>query len=490
MSSPTNYPVRVEATRDPRLSRWLWLVKWVLAIPHYLVLVFLWIGFVLLSVAAFVAILATGRYPRPIFDFNVGVMRWTWRVQHYAYGALGTDRYPPFTLADVPDYPAHLDVEYPARLSRGLVLVKWWLLAIPHYLIVGLFVGGVAFTVNGSDNNGLPWASGGIVGVLVLVAAIVLAVKGAYPPAIYDLVVGMDRWAIRVAAYAALMTDVYPPFRLDQGGSESGPTGPGTVPSPGAPGTDGRALPVPGAGSAGWTAGRVAAVVTGAVVTAGSLGLLAGGSALLWADRTQRDDAGYISAGEQSYRTTGYALTSEQIDLSVPHMMAGSIEDLIGTLRARIEAADPGREVFLGIARSADAERYLAGAAYASIGDVASGTDNVTEHRGGPISVPPDQTDIWVARTTGSGTQEVTWKPENGSWTVVAMNADASAGLNLDVQAAATLPGLPWVVGCLLGGGGLFLLVGVVLIVVPARRAGRMTAPPAPTAKVREPVGS
>jgi hypothetical protein len=222
MTMASTYPVRVDATLDPHLSRWLWLVKWVLTIPHYLVLIFLWIAFFVMSVVAFFAILFTGRYPRPVFEFNLGVLRWSWRVNYYAYSALGTDQYPPFTLADVPEYPARLQVPYPERLSRGLVLVKWWLLAIPHLIIVGVFAGGGTWFATQSDTKGYSWTGGGLIGLLVFIAAIVLAVTGRYPRGLYDFILGLNRWALRVGAYVALMTDVYPPFRLDSGGQDPG----------------------------------------------------------------------------------------------------------------------------------------------------------------------------------------------------------------------------------------------------------------------------
>lgn len=221
------YPVHLRGDLDEPVSRWLWLVKWLLAIPHYIVLFFLGVAFFVMTVIAGFAILFTGRYPRSIFDFNVGVMRWTWRVSYYGYSALGTDRYPPFTLQPT-DYPADLEVEYPERLSRGLVLVKWWLLAIPHYIVLAVLAGGwlggwgagVATGESAGEGDTRLWAFGSLLGVLVLFAAVVVLFTGRYPRPLFDFVMGINRWVYRVWAYAALMRDEYPPFRFDQGPRE------------------------------------------------------------------------------------------------------------------------------------------------------------------------------------------------------------------------------------------------------------------------------
>ena len=153
-------------------------------------------------VIAFFAILLKARYPRGLFEFNVGVLRWTWRVNFYAYSALGTDRYPPFSLRST-DYPADLSLEYPERLSRWLALTKWWR-AIPHYFLISIFQGGFGFR-----------EGGGLISLLVLFAGVAMLFTKRYPRGIFEFVMGLNRWTYRVAAYALLMTDQYPPFRLD-----------------------------------------------------------------------------------------------------------------------------------------------------------------------------------------------------------------------------------------------------------------------------------
>ena len=197
------YPVNIRGELTIPPARGWWLLKWLLGIPHYICLIGLWIAFVVVWIITFFAILITGKHPKGLFDFKVGVLRWSWRVGFYSYEVLGTDKYPPFSLDPDPEYPADLDIPYTEKMSRGLVLIKWWLLAIPHYIITALFQGG------GGQQSQV-----GLTFILAIFGAIALLFTGKYPSDIFKLVVGLNRWSYRVAAYVGLMTDIYPPFRL------------------------------------------------------------------------------------------------------------------------------------------------------------------------------------------------------------------------------------------------------------------------------------
>ncbi len=471
MAAVEAYPVRVGASLDRPLSRWLWLFKWVLVIPHCIALAILWAAFMLLSVVAFFAILLTGRYPRGIFEFNVGVLRWTWRVQYYSISAFGTDQYPPFTLADDPSYPARLEVGYPERLSRGLVLVKWWLLAIPQYIIVGLFAsGGLWFAWNPDHPEwDLPWLPGGLIGILALIAAVILLVTGRYPEQVFDFLLGMDRWVLRVAAYAGLMTDKYPPFRLDMGGQEPGETLAVTPPQLPEAAPEGR-------GPSGWTAGRITAVVIGAILVLCSLGMLGAGGVALWAQTSQRH-GDYVDLGTASYETAGYALASDRVELHAAGGGWDAASAIFGTVRISVTPADGKTPVFAGIAPSGTAEHYLSGMAYSTVRGSPGHRDTYLWHAGSAPPVPPGQAGFWTTQAAGPGTRVLLWPVRSGDWTIVVMNADSSRPVAVHVNLAATLPALPWIAAGLLIGGVVFLAGGIVLLAIPIARATRPQGP-------------
>jgi hypothetical protein len=510
--SASVYPVHVDATLDTsHLSRWLWIVKWVLAIPHYVVLAFLWLTFFVLSVVAFFAILFTGRYPRSIFDFNVGVLRWSWRVAYYAYGALATDKYPPFTLAEVPDYPAHLTVDYPEHLSRGLVLVKWWLLAIPHYLIVGLLVGSGTWVAMETTRDGgaqWTWGGGGLIELLVVIAAVVLLFTGRYPQQIFDLVLGLNRWVLRVAAYAALMTDEYPPFRLDMGGSDPGaarvavpaeqvaPAAAGTAtatlpasetgPAPGGPPSAGG----PPAGGEGvtWTPGRIVTVVLGAVVLLMAGGFLAAGTTLAVADQTLRNEQGFLMTTSQTLTTESYAIASDPVAIDTGATGDWVPQALLGDVAVRAHTTD-GEALFVGVAPSDDAASYLAGVEHVTLVDLEGGgfwggepTPVYRDTPGGAPSALPGDADIWVASSSGTGEQLLTWEPADGDWTVVVMNAGGGAAVSADVAVGAEAPVLDAVMIGLFVTGGILLVVAIVLVVAALHRRRTPGRPVEPAA--------
>jgi hypothetical protein len=471
MSHPGS-PVRLDARLDVPLSSWLWLVKWLLALPHLVLLALLWIAFGLLSVVALGAILITGRYPRAIFEFNLGVLRWTWRVAYYAYGALGTDRYPPFTLGPAPDYPATLDIAYPARLSRGLALVKWWLLALPHYLVVAFFFvggGGVAAAQAGDAREPGGWSfGGGLIGLLTLFAGVALLFTGRYPHGLFDFLLGMHRWVVRVAAYAALMTDSYPPFRLDLGGSEPAAV---AIESPPADRTE------VGAARSGtsWTTGRVVSVVLGSLLVVAALGAAIGGSALLVADRAGRDADGFLGVEERTVSTSGYALVLDPVELRGdpggpdPGAVFGQV---------RVNASGPTTGMFVGIGPASDVEAYLAGVEHSRWAAGRPDRPALEALPGGPPATSPGDQSFWVAAASGPGTQQVTWSATEGRWAVVVMNADGTRPVIATLSAGVTAPALHWVWTGMFWFAGPLVIIGAVLIGLARPRRGADAAAP------------
>jgi hypothetical protein len=183
------YPVSLEIAYPPELNRWLPLVKWLLVIPHLIALFFVGIGAFFVAIFAFFAVLFTGRWPRGAFDFLVGTYRWAYRVLVYAH--LMTDAYPPFSLADDPDYPVRLHVDYPEHIANWRPLVQW-LLAIPYLIVAGI----------------LYW----LTGILTIAAFFTVLFTKRIPRELFELMVPGFRWNLRGNAYAYFLTDRYPPF--------------------------------------------------------------------------------------------------------------------------------------------------------------------------------------------------------------------------------------------------------------------------------------
>jgi hypothetical protein len=321
----------------------------------------------------------------------------------------------------------------PEWQRRGLPLIGWWLAALPHYVLAGVFLGGI----------GAVWAMHvGIIALLVFAGALVLLVRGAYPRELFDLVLGLNRWALRVVAYAALMTPVYPPFRLDAGEAEPG----GLMISTPAE----RLLPRERSGGA-----LILAAVFGSVAAVLSLGALAGGAAALVFDQTQRDHAGYITTATSSPSTATYALVSNSYRAGTSGDLFVA-RDMLGTVRIRAEGVRP---LFVGIARAADVNAYLGTTQHAVGGgfDLRSSDFRVVG-TGAPSTAPAAQR-FWAARAAGAGRLTVAWTPRNGNWRIVVMNADASAGVRTQFSVEARFPQLLWIGIGLLGGAAIFALL-------------------------------
>jgi hypothetical protein len=470
--------VVAHARLEEPLNRWLWLVKWLLLIPHYIVLAFLWTAFLLVTVVAFVAILVTGRYPPSLFGFNLGVLRWSWRVAYYGYSALGTDRYPPFSLGEEPDYPATLHIAHPARLSRGLALVKWWLLALPHYLVLGLLVGGTSWTAtNATSGDSTTWtvASGSLLSLLVLIAGVALLFTARYPRGLHDLVVGLDRWVLRVVAYAALMTDEYPPFRLDQGGHDPAALGPAPSRPSGAALAAPAAPPAPAGGRG--QAGSVVALVVGLLVAVTGAGLTVAGGGGHWLE-SRRDAAGFVSTNSRLLSSPTAAVTVESVDLDLGDGASAWVSaDRYGTVRIRA-TGENGSPVFVGVAPQSAVDGWLASTAHDEITTLTEDTVRYRRASGADTAADPTGQTFWSASVSGTGPQELQWQVRTGNWALVLARPDGAAGVQARLDVGARIPSLRGLATGLLVGGLVLLAGGVALVVVGAAGLGRSTGRP------------
>jgi hypothetical protein len=221
-----------------------------------------------------------------------------------------------------------------------------------------------------------------------------------------------------------------------------------------------------------WSGGRIATLVIGALLALVALVLLGAGGTGVWADLSQRE-AGYVTTGVHQFSTSGSALATEPTRLGSPGVGWLYSPGLLGKVRIRITPLSAGQALFVGIGRSRDVDRYLAGVNHAVISDFFG---NKVEAVGGgiPRSAPGTQ-HFWVATSTGPGPRTLKWHPHGGSWTVVAMNANGRPGVGVRGDLGARMPAVVWIAIGLLIAGAVFLSGGGLLIAgaIRDRRAGR-----------------
>ncbi len=230
--------------------------------------------------------------------------------------------------------------------------------------------------------------------------------------------------------------------------------------------------PAVGVRPSGWTAGRIAALVIGGLLAFVSLVILGAGGTVLWADRTQRD-AGYVTTDVHEFSAAGSALTTERTELGSGGTGWLYAPALLDKVRIRVTPTRSESPLFVGIAPSADVDRYLAGVSHTLISDFR--TNTVEVESGGPPASAPGAQHFWVASSSGPGARTLTWDPANGSWTVVVMNADGRPGIDVRADLGATIPALPWIAVGLLAAGAVFGAGGALVIAraIRRRRAAR-----------------
>ncbi|CAI9407577.1 hypothetical protein [Nocardioides sp. T2.26MG-1] len=207
-----------------------------------------------------------------------------------------------------------------------------------------------------------------------------------------------------------------------------------------------------------WGAGRVVAAVTAAILLMLGVGMVVGGGALRLADATLRNDDGFVMGSTHAWQSPGYAVQSESAEIHTDSTSFDLPARFLGTMTATADPATPNG-VFLGVARTADVERYLADVAHSTVLDPFSedGGPTLTFVDGGSPDVPPTEAAFWASSASGRGPQSITWEPEDGHWTLVVMNGEGTTPVSADVAVGAEVPVLDTV-------GAVLLVVGLVIV--------------------------
>jgi hypothetical protein len=222
----------------------------------------------------------------------------------------------------------------------------------------------------------------------------------------------------------------------------------------------------------GTSPGRILAIVAGATAALLATGMLAAGGLLLWADG-KKDDAGYLSTASKPFSTSTYAIATDSLDIDSGASSVITSQDEYGKVRLKVTPHGDA-PVFVGIAPTDAVSSYLDRSAHATLTDIDVDPFRATyqPHGGAAQPAPPTGQHIWAASTHGTGRQTLTWDVKHGNWSIVVMNADGSAGVDVGVSAGANVPVLDWIGWVALGGGLVLLIAAGGLMFVGLRPRG------------------
>jgi len=223
----------------------------------------------------------------------------------------------------------------------------------------------------------------------------------------------------------------------------------------------------------GWDAGRLLSMGAGAIILLVAFGLIVGGGALVWVRGEFSDEEGFLVSREVRIMVGSHAVVQEDVDIQFgpiyfPLLRIREPSD-IATLKIVARGVDPMDEIFIGVARSTYASDFLSGVSYDELVEYEWDYDpflddapqvTLRTHSGSAPGSPPTSETFWEASATGSGTQTLTWVPETGSFWIVGMNADGSAGMDVVVSLGINVPVLRFLGSGLLVGGLVLLALG------------------------------